>query len=193
MIHLPDAAPSPSGPSLQATASEFGYEYFQRSADEASTIIQDLLRDDDAESAELLIRVRNIWVNFAECLQRSNNAHTEKEIGRLFYDHCVFLVNYVVSEAQDNPVLASKDAGLEADFKSLSDGMHKLLLRKAEAHKELTQMSARLLSRGCVVGRGVGASSAGCAGAATALPRSASALARIGISETELAKKILEF
>jgi hypothetical protein len=172
LIDLPDAAPSPSAPSLQATASEFGYEYFQRSADEASTIIQDRLRDGDAESAELLIRVRNIWVNFAECLQRSNNAHTEKEIGRLFCDHCVFLVNYVVREAQGNPVLASKAAGLEADFKALSDGMHKLLLRKAEAHKELTQMSARLLSRGCAVGRGVGASSAGRAGAASALARS---------------------
>ena len=50
--------------------------------------------------------------------------------------------------------------------------MHKLLLRKAEAHKELTQMSARLLSRGCAVGRGVGASSAGRAGTASALARS---------------------
>jgi len=75
-------------PPMQSKEANFGYEFFRRSAEEAASIVSDRMLDGDVESAELLIRVRDVWVNLAECLQRSNNAHTEKEIGRLFCDHC---------------------------------------------------------------------------------------------------------
>jgi hypothetical protein len=112
-----------------------------RSAEEANTIIQDRMREGDIEGAELLIRVKNVWDNLADCLSNTNNAHTEREIGRLFCDHCVFLVNFCVREAS-NTGMASKCTGLEADFAALSEGMHKLLLRKVDAQKELRKIVA---------------------------------------------------
>ena len=54
---------------------------------------------------------------------------------------CVAKVNFCVREAS-NTGMASKSTGLEADFAALSDGMHKLLLRKVDAQKELRKIVA---------------------------------------------------
>jgi hypothetical protein len=130
---MPPATPPP----------DLSYGFFRRSAKEAATLVQDRMNEGDVESAELLIRVKDVWESLAACLQHSNNAHTEREIGRLFCDHCVFLVNFVNREAQSS-VAASREraAGLEADFKVLSEGMHKLLLRKAETQRQLRELLA---------------------------------------------------
>jgi hypothetical protein len=119
------ALPAPKDPNLS-------YDFLRRSGEEAATVAQERLRQGDLESAELLMRVQHVWFHLAECLQRSNNAHTEKELGRLFLDNCVVLVNFCIREAR-NPAVSSKRAGLDADFKTLRCACLVAFMREGEA------------------------------------------------------------
>ena len=71
-----------SGPLLPPT-----YSNLQRSADEAEVKAEERRSAGDEVMADLLQRIQNVWLHLIDCLSGSNNADTERDVGKIFFTH----------------------------------------------------------------------------------------------------------
>mmetsp|Transcript_4145 Transcript_4145/g.6564 ORF Transcript_4145/g.6564 Transcript_4145/m.6564 type:complete len:472 (+) Transcript_4145:271-1686(+) len=116
---------------------DYPFDLLRTSAEDLQSEIDVKLSVFDNDSAELLRRVKNVWTNLRDCLERSHNLGTEAEVGRLFHDQVCTAVRELMSLDHDASLHELEQ--LSQDFEELTQGMHKLLSRKAETQEALRQ------------------------------------------------------